>query len=309
MWSAELMAKIQARLETHPPDIIHIEHLRTAPYGLRLKGKWPMVWDAIDKLSLLYQDAAANGASLPLRLVSMVEAARLAGYEKWLTGQFPATVVIAQRDYDLFRQDNPHAERVKLIPLGLPMTPPPDMARAEQTLIITGTLNYHPNVASVQYFVHDIFPLIQRERPDVRLQLVGANPPPAVRALQNATIEVTGFVPSISDYLGRATAALAPVLYGSGMQIKVLEAFLTATPLVATSVALRGLDVRHEEHVLMADTPADFAQAVERLLDDTALRARIGQAGRRYVEQHHDLARTTQQLVGLYEDVIQGFGG
>src|SRR5262249_46027137 len=104
----------------------------------------------------------------------------------------------------------------------------------------------------------------------------------------------------------KATVALAPIVYGSGMQIKVLEAFLTATPLVATTVALRGLDVKHEEEVLIADTPEDFAGCVIRLLDDADLRARIGQAGRRYIEQNHDLVKTTARLVSIYEEVIAG---
>jgi glycosyltransferase involved in cell wall biosynthesis len=88
------------------------------------------------------------------------------------------------------------------------------------------------------------------------------------------------------------------------MQNKVLEAFLTSTPLVATSIALRGLDVQHEHEVLIADTPSDFANAVLRLLNDPALRIRIGEAGRKYVEQNHDLRVTTNNLVEIYKQVI-----
>ncbi len=304
MWSDDLMQKIDVVLQNDPPDVIHVEHLRMARYGLKLVKDWPTVWDAVDFLSVLYRQAGDTSTSLPLRLISRLEAPRLEAYERWLSGQFPRTLVISERDADLFRQDNSYADRVRTSLLGLPMTPLKNAGRDADRLIITGTLNYHPNVASVHYFARDIFPLIQRNNPEARLQLVGANPLASITALASDVVEVTGFVPSITDYLQKATVALAPVLYGSGMQIKVLEAFLTATPLVATSVALRGLDVRHDEHVLVADTPTEFAACVLRLLNDADLRARIGQAGRRYVEQNHDLVKTTARLVAIYEEVM-----
>jgi len=307
LWSDHLMAAIHTYLKVDSPDIIHVEHLRMAQYGLQLVDDWPVLWDAVDYLSVLYAQAARSSSSLSLRLISRFEAPRLSVYERWLTQQFPATIVISSNDLTLFQQNNPVADRIHLAPTGVPIKPLPDgQTRAPKRLIITGTLNYHPNIASVLYFVNEIWPLIRQREPDIHLQLVGANPVPAIKALQEDHIEITGFVPSITSYLERATIALAPVVYGSGMQIKVLEAFLTATPLVATSVALRGLGVRHEEHVLVADTSVDFAAAVLRLLADPDLRARIGTAGRQYVEQNHDLERTTAYLVEIYQQLVAG---
>ncbi|HLY29001.1 MAG TPA: glycosyltransferase, partial [Aggregatilineales bacterium] len=97
------------------------------------------------------------------------------------------------------------------------------------------------------------------------------------------------------------------VIYGSGVQIKVLEAFESSTPLVATSTALRGLNVKHAEQALIADNPADFANAVVRLLRDAALQRQIGTAGRRYVETHHDLSKTTDNLVNFYKQTIDAW--
>jgi glycosyltransferase involved in cell wall biosynthesis len=154
------------------------------------------------------------------------------------------------------------------------------------------------------YCVNEVFPLIQQQFPDVKLQLVGANPVPTVQQLASEHVEVTGFVESVTEYLAQAAIALAPVTYGSGIQIKVLEAFQTGTPLVATTAALRGLDVRDGQEVLIGDSPSAFAAAVNHLLMDAALRTKIGQAGRHYVERHHDLRMTTQHLLTLYQQVI-----
>jgi glycosyltransferase involved in cell wall biosynthesis len=237
-------------------------------------------------------------------MIARLEASRLQGYERWLTGQFPATLVISRRDQALFQAGNPHASRINLVPLGLPIHPINSThVRQQDTIVMTGTFNYHPNVASALYFVKTIFPLIRQERPKIRLQLVGANPTRAIQALHSESVEVTGFVPSIAEYLQQATVALAPVLYGAGMNIKVMEAFLSETPLVATSAAVAGLDVKDQEHLLVADQPAAFAQAVLRLLDDPALREHIARTGRHYVEEHHDIQKTTQRLIEIYQEV------
>lgn len=306
MWSAELMRRIEEQIRSDPPDIIHVEHLRMAKYGLFLKAHWPLVWDAVDNLESLFTGAAQASASRVWQLVAGIEASRLKYYESWLVDQFLATLVISHRDEALFMADSiSRGERIHVAPLGLAINPnASSLERTPNVLIMTGAFNYHPNVASALYFVHEIFPQILRQRPDVKLQIVGANPNPAVEVLQNAHIEVTGFVTSLSDYLRRATVALAPILYGSGIQIKVIEAFLTETPVVATSVALRGLDVTYNQQALVADTTEDFANAVLRLLSSAELRQRIASAGRRYVEQNHNLVKTTANLINIYQRAI-----
>ncbi|MEP6986187.1 MAG: glycosyltransferase family 4 protein [Chloroflexota bacterium] len=307
MWSSQLMKDIRQVLKNDPPDIIHVEHLRMAAYGLELLSDWPIVWDAVDFLSSLYGQAQSFTTNFLNRQIYAVESKRLQAYERWLSTQFPATLVISSKDQALFQENNIYSDRIHYQPQGLPLIPTSaSNERANNLLVITGTLNYHPNIASVHYFVDKILPLVQRSLPDIQLLLVGANPAKSIEAMQtNPAIKITGFVPSITDYLSHSTIALAPVIYGSGIQIKVLEAFLTSTPLVATSVALRGLDVQDGREVLIADTPEEFAIAIERLLSDPKLRTEIGEAGRKYIQANHDLTRTTAKLIAIYQQVIE----
>ncbi len=307
MWSGKLMKEIREVLKNNPPDIVHVEHLRMACYGLQLIHQWPVVWDAVDYLSSLYRQAEAYTANPVTRQIYLSESIRLQSYERWLSTQFPATLVISTKDQKLFQENNISSRNIHYQPQGLPLINATNNAlRANNILVITGTLNYHPNIASVHHFVDKILPLVQHSYPDVRLQLIGANPDNSIAVLAtNPSIEITGFVPSITDYLSRSTIALAPVVYGSGVQIKVLEAFLTSTPVVATSVALRGLDVQHEREVLIADTPEDFAAGIGRLLSSSELRNHIGAAGRKYIEANHDLTLTTSNLISIYREVIK----
>ncbi|MBN8590137.1 MAG: glycosyltransferase [Anaerolineae bacterium] len=304
LWSDALLRAVIDYVRREQPDIIHVEHLRMAKYGLWLRELRPVIWDAVDYLAPLFAQAATNGQGMGLRLAARIEATRLPAYERWLTEQFSRTLVITGRDRQLMSQDNPYADRIQVAPPGLPINTLEWVERESHTLIMTGTLNYHPNVASVHYFVERIWPDLRRTHPLLRLQLVGAHPTPAIQALASTEVKVTGFVPSVMDYLQKATIAVAPVQYGAGIQNKVLEAFLTATPVVASPEGLAGLEAQDGEHLLVADSPEDFAAAVSRLLDDPALRARIGAAGRAYIETHHDLRLTTQALVAQYEAVM-----
>jgi polysaccharide biosynthesis protein PslH len=304
LWSTTLKREIEQHLSEHSPDIIHVEHLRMAQYGLRLTSNWPVIWDAVDHLTSLYEQTSTRSPSALWRLIARYEAPQLKRYESRLIRHFPVTLVISPHDQRLFQLDNPYSERVRIAPLGLPLSNT-DLRpeRASSTLIITGALNYQPNVVSVRWFIREIFPLILCQRPDVKLQLVGANPGPTIRALSSPQIEVTGFVPSVLDYLRQSTIALAPIVYGSGTQIKVIEAFMSETPLIATSTALRGLTVTDKEHVLVADNAVEFANAIIQLLADSGLRDQIAASGRHYVEQYHDLTKTTEQLVHIYQAV------
>jgi glycosyltransferase involved in cell wall biosynthesis len=309
MWSNELFRKIKTAVADFCPDVIHVEHLRMTPYALHFVDRYPSLWNAVDNIGVLYRQAISLGGNLPLRWIARLEAPRLEQYERWLISQFPVTTVITERDQQLFQQDNTYADRVQVVELGFPIPDLSTVQRDLQTLVITGTLNYHPNIASVHHFMAKIYPLIVQQFPAVHLQLVGANPDPTIQAYRSKNVEITGFVDSVTSYLEKSTIAMAPVLYGSGMQIKVIEAFLTATPLVATQIALRGLDVRDGEHVLIADTPEEFTRAILRLLGDSALRHRLGMAGREYVEKHHDLRITTQKLVEAYRIAIAQYQG
>ncbi len=305
-WTPELMGAIETHLAATPPDVIHIEHLRMASYGLRLVKQWPVVWDAVDNLASLFEQTAVRNPNPLWRQVARLEARRLATYERWLTSKFPLTLVITKETLKLFTRGNPHVNRVKIAPLGMPITPLQERERDKDTLIMTGTFNYHPNTASVNYLIREILPHIVERKPDVRLQLVGSNPPASIQKLNSPGLEVTGYVSSVLEYLERATIALAPITYGSGIKLKVLEAFMTATPLVATSLALDGFAVQNREQVMIADTPEQFANATLELLENPALRDAIGAAGRRYVEEHHDLCKTTQTLAAFYENVCRG---
>jgi glycosyltransferase involved in cell wall biosynthesis len=142
--------------------------------------------------------------------------------------------------------------------------------------------------------------------PGARVLLAGAEPAREVRALalRDARVEVTGYVDDMSALLSRASVAVAPLVYGAGIQNKILEAMATETPVVASTVAARSLGARQGQELLVGETAVDIAAHLVSLLEDPARAASIGEAGRHYVALHHSWDRAAERLEGIYAETI-----
>lgn len=306
-------------------DVVHIEHLRGARYGLDLQAfgralaardgsqrRPPVVWDSVDCISLLFKQAAERSKRLISRWMTQFELGRTRRYEGWLAGQFPRVLVTSRHDRDGLLEVMPQGasgDHIRVLPNGVDLAYyTPSWAQQEKeraTLVISGKMSYHANVTMALNFAENILPLIWSKRPDVKLMLVGKDPTPALRALaKNPSIQVTGTVDDIRPYLHRATLAVTPIMYGAGIQNKVLEAMACGLPVVSTAKAVSALNVAPGSDLMVADSPEEMSNAVLRLLDEPELRAQMGQAGRKYVEQHHQWSCIAARLEEVYHEVI-----
>lgn len=149
-------------------------------------------------------------------------------------------------------------------------------------------------------------PRIWKVRPAARLYIVGKDPTPDIKELQkDPRIIVTGTVEDIRPFLWRATVSVVPLLYGAGIQNKILEAMATGTPVVTTCGALSALEAQPDEHLLVSDDPDGFSQAVLKLMQDPKLQKKIAEAGEAYVRANHQWVSIASRLVHVYEQVLQ----
>jgi glycosyltransferase involved in cell wall biosynthesis len=166
-------------------------------------------------------------------------------------------------------------------------------------------MSYHANIRMVLHLVHEIMPIVWESRHDVTLVIAGKDPPREIRDLAaNPSIQVTGTVSDIRPYLQRATMAVSPLVYGVGIQNKVLEAMACGTPVITTSQAISALSVVPGQDVLVADTPESFAEAILRLFGDPIRQEQLSRAGRKYVEEHHNWNKIAIQLEDIYCEAI-----
>ncbi|MEN6520918.1 MAG: glycosyltransferase [Armatimonadota bacterium] len=147
-------------------------------------------------------------------------------------------------------------------------------------LLFVGNFNHPPNADAVRYFCKEIFPTVQKQIPDIKLHVVGGNPPEDIKLLASDNIIVTGYVENLPDYLKMARVSVSPLRYGAGMKGKVGEALAWGLPVVTTSIGAEGMDLTHGHNVLIGDTPDEFASQVVNLYRDRGLWERLSQAGK-----------------------------
>jgi len=217
-------------------------------------------------------------------------------------------VTMSAEDAARLRRFHPEL-RVTVSPVGVdcayfrPETPAP---APEVDLAFVGHFEHPPNPDAATFLVRDVLP---RLGCPARVRIIGQGVTPAVAALARPdVVEIAGAVPDVRPHLAHAAVVAAPVRFGTGMRGKVVEALAMGRPVVTTSVGAEGLGATSGQHLLIADGAADFAAAVRGLLDDPARAARLGAAGRAFVEARFDWDPIADAHDALYADVVRDPG-
>jgi glycosyltransferase involved in cell wall biosynthesis len=301
-------------------DVIHVEHLRGIASLEQLASTHPLVWDAVDCISLLFKHTMVAGPSLPVRAIARLEYKRTHRYESRVLNKLPYVAVTSQRDceslVDLKRLYQPDAQSsdeqpgqgICVIPNGVDLEyfyPTPEDERRPFNVVFSGKMSYHANVATALYLHQHIMRLIWKVRPEATLTIVGSSPPKAIQRLAvDPRVEVTGYVEDLRPYIRRAQVMLSPMVYSVGIQNKVLEAMALGTPVVVAGQAAASLEAEHGRELFVAGSPQQFADYALQLMNDEQLREQLSQHGRAYVEQHHNWGVLTERLVDLYRKAI-----
>jgi glycosyltransferase involved in cell wall biosynthesis len=298
-------------------DVIHVEHLRGIRYALELKKSKvtqniPLVWDSVDSITRLFGQTRKQSSKPFSRLMATFEYSRTRQMEASAPSNFDRTLVTSRADLETYLELGDHnydsTKAFSVLPNGVDLEyfhVNESLSREPATLVISGKMSYHANVSMVNYMVMEILPKIWEKRSDVQLWVVGKDPPKQIQKFEDsALIHVTGTVPDLRPYLQSATVAVAPLVYGTGVQNKVLESMACGTPVVATSLAVSALSVQPGKDLLVSDHPQGLADQILALLENQQDQKTVGMAGRRYVEENHRWETIAMRLEGIYREVI-----
>lgn len=287
------------RRERH--DVAHVQLVRMAPYLDEL-CPLPRVVDLVDALSLNMERRARHDRGW-WGWVARVEAGRLGRYERAVCDAVDRALVGSPSDAEALGWP----PRLAVVTSGVDLEAFTDTraGRDPHTVIFSGNMGYFPNVQAALWLGRSILPVVARSIPGVRLRIVGARPHRRLRALarHDPRITVVGQVETIASHLARAAVAVAPMQAGSGQQLKVVEAMASGTPVVATTLAVSGIEARHGEHLLVADDADTFATQVVRLLQDSTLAGALAIKARGLVESRYSWERSVADLEDVYRSV------
>jgi glycosyltransferase involved in cell wall biosynthesis len=177
--------------------------------------------------------------------------------------------------------------------------------REPDTLLFVGSFRHQPNLQALAWFLGAVLPKVSAARPPVRLIVVGSEPPPSYALpATSASVELRGDVADIREPLARYAVFVCPVLSGSGVRVKLLEAFASGIPVVSTRLGAEGLSVTDGELCVLADDPDEFARGVLRLLEAPHEAREMARRARRKVESDHDAAALTRRLAERYRRTV-----
>ena len=236
----------------------------------------PVLFDVIDAMGLHFGRRADQGG--PTARLSRIEGNRCLRREKLLVDRADRVIAVARRDLD-FLGVSP--EKGRVIPVAGRVPGSPDQERDRMRLLLSGNLGYQPTVEGALWFARAVWPRLKKEFPGLSWVLAGARPPRAIRKLAALDgVEVHADPPSLAPFLAGAGIAIAPMASGSGVSMKILEAWAAGLPVVAHPWTLGGVEGDGRQAALQAETPGEWTEAIRRLLGDEELRSRLVEGGR-----------------------------
>jgi glycosyltransferase involved in cell wall biosynthesis len=169
------------------------------------------------------------------------------------------------------------------------------------TLIFTGSFSYLPNYEAMFWFLHDIYPQVQQQIPDVCLQITGNHGNRPLPTTKN--VYLTGYVDDVRPLIARSWASIVPLRTGGGTRLKILEAMALGTPVIATAKGAQGIEAEPGKHLLIADTPQAFAEAIIELLQSPSLCQQLAANAYNLIQEKYDWVKVMPRFLNLVEHI------
>ena len=299
-FSPEMEAHIEHYVAGGQVDAVIASQIATAVYAPTFE-RLPAIFEEVE-LGVLYEQFT-QASSLRDRIRYGLTWTKHRRFLARLLQHFAACTVVSDCERQLLQEIAPAVELVELIPNCIHLddyahvraTPEPN------TLIFTGAFTYRANYEAMVWFVREVYPCIRESVPEVRLVITGDHAGLPLPKTSNVTL--TGFVEDVHSLIAGSWISLAPIQQGGGTRLKILEAMALRTPVVSTPKGAEGLAVQDGEHLLLADAPAAFAEAVIHLLQEPGLRTRVADDAFQLVQNRYNWPRVMPQFLRLVDRV------
>ena len=215
-----------------------------------------------------------------------------------------STILVSKEELKIL-ENEPFIQKLKVIPLvfSKPKRTSKKSFDERDGIVFVGGYQHTPNVDAVVYFVEKVWPLIIKQRPELRFYIVGSRPPKEVRDLASDSVIFKGYVKDLDEFYENQRISVAPLRYGAGIKGKIGSALLVGVPVVASKIAVEGMDIDQSEGVIVADEPEHMAASIIKLHDDKALWEKLSEAGQAFVDREYSMDATKTRLMELFSGV------
>jgi len=300
--SKKMRSVIRELVQDVKMDIAHYDTISLAEYFHDI-GNVPKYLTHHGVESFMIKRRVQNEPNVLKKFYLVIEAYKLRKYEQFHCPKFHLNITVSEDDKSLLGNISPES-RIEVVENGVDVDffLPQRAHINTNRLIFAGRLDQYSNMDAVLYFCLRVWPLVKEKFPEMRFTIIGNNPPPKLLEIADYDkgIELLGYVDDVRPYFADATISVCPIRDGGGTRIKILDAMAMGMPIVSTAIGCEGLKVTPEKDVLIANTPRDFVDKIEKLSSDDKLRKSMSSFARKTAEEKYSWKIVGNKLSSLY---------
>jgi polysaccharide biosynthesis protein PslH len=289
-------------------DIIQLESLFVVPYldTIRAHSDARVLLRSHNAEFRIWEQRAANTRNPLLKAWISLLARRLKTYEASRLNEYDAIIAISHEDAETFRNLG-CAIPIHVTPFGVQLEEYtyPNPEKAPLSICFIGSLDWKPNLEGLLWFIENCWPLLLERIPDLRLRVAGKNMPPWLKRMNVPGTEMLGEVPSSPEFIRDSALMIVPLLSGSGMRVKIIEAMALGRPVISTRLGAEGIRYTPGENLLTADTAQEFVERIEKCIHDPGLRNAMGRSARSLVEREYSSSTLASGLTQFYNTLLR----
>lgn len=285
-------------------DFVFCASLVTAAY-IPKSYHGPKFLDMTDSLTMNYDNKLPYIQGLS-KFIWRINAGRMRRYEQECVESFTATAYIAERDRDYVVANNPHTHIVPNLvemPRRFNRVDTDLNEKGKLNILFVGKMDYEPNIRAANFFAKKVFPSVRKRFPNSRFIIAGMSPTKEVKGLVRIHgVEVTGLVDSMDPYFENATLFVAPMLSGSGVQNKILEAMARGCCVLTTPIGAEGLELISDGYAICEPYAEQYIEAVCRLLADNDARHNLAVSAAKLIQTHFGRENVKYKFYSFIQD-------
>ena len=306
--SSDITVALTKILKEETFDIIQFESLFLTPYiGLIKRYSTARLVLRAHNVEHLIWFRLAEETTLRLNRWYLQHLAKtLLSYELSVMNTLDGIAAITNDDAERFKGLG-CTKLIGTIPFGIscPEVSPPKNAFPPNTIFHIGSMNWLPNQDGIRWFLKECWPLVHQKFPEIRLVLAGREMPRWMLQTDMSGVVIRGEVPDAAQFMCENGIMIVPLFSGSGVRVKIIEAMALGKTVITTSIGAEGIMCQHQKNILLADTPADFVNAIISCFTEPAMAEQIGVNARQYIREYHLIEKVSSTTKSFYRQLIQ----
>ena len=303
--SKDFAHRLAQVLDEEQFDVVHVESVFMTPYlpVVREHSQAKVILRAHNVEHMIWRRVAQSERNPLKRWYLKHLSLTLAAYEREHLNDYDGVVSITANDAQLMREMGCRKPMVS-IPFGV--SPETEMQVEEEpnSLFHIGSMDWMPNLEGVRWFLDQVWPSVHRRMPQLTLYLAGRKMPNDLMRLEMEGVRVLGEVPDAMYFIASKQINVVPLLSGSGIRVKIIEAMSAGKVVVTTSIGAAGIGCTDGKDVLIADTPQQFVEQLERCVTNPEFCRQLGANALRLIAQQYGVEQLTQQLLTFYDQIL-----